>query len=184
MRWLTSSVGFVRGRSGVELALAFTLATFQVSLIVLLGAFLVFRLGSFKDLDTGTGILLFLWLWLTSFYWTLQAVVNIGVETLAGDPLPAMLAEGIKRGAMNGMVFFAGLLGGVLLFASVGLGGEGGVVEVASIVLFLLVYLVIGSAVAAIIGGALGFVFAVVYRVLLQFAKLVAGSGDVRPSRR
>jgi hypothetical protein len=181
LRWLTSKVGFVRARSGNELALAFALSSFQVSLLVLLFAFALFQAGSFGDFDTASGVLIFLWLWLTSFYWTLVAVSNIGVEALQGDPLPMMLAEGIKRGAMNGMTFFVGLLIGVFVVVSLGLSDIGGD-EVLSFLVFGLVYLMVGSIVAAIVGGALGFVFSVVYRILLAFARLVAGSEEAPPA--
>jgi len=176
LRSLTSSLDEVRAHSSLELALAFVMATFQVSLIVLLAALTIFASdGSFDDLDTVTGILAFVWLWAASFYWTLKAVGNMGVEALQGDPLPVMLAEGIKRGAMAGITFFAGLLLGIFFVVSLGLDEDPRGLEVLSFLLFAIVYLVIGSAVAGIVGGALGFVFAVMYRALLSFAKLVAG---------
>jgi hypothetical protein len=169
-------VKVLEAKTSTELTLAFVMATFQVSLIVLLAALAIFASGgSFDDLDTATGTLGFLWLWAASFYWTLKAVGNMGVDALKGDPLPLMLSEGIKRGAMAGITFFAGLLVGVFFVVSLGLDEDPRSLEILSFLVFAIVYLVIGSAVAGIVGGALGFVFAVLYRVLLSFAKLVAG---------
>jgi hypothetical protein len=183
LRWLTSSIAFVRGRSGAELALAFALSTFQAGALVVLIVALLFRGGSLgetlDDLDTSVGVAVFAWLWLTGFYCTLKAVVRMGLQSLRDDPLPDMLAGGIVWGGTNGVLFFLGVLLALVLYGAANFDSDGEPVLAAAVsaLAFAMVAVVIGSVVAWVFGAAAGFVFAVVHRVLLQLAKAVAGPG-------
>ena len=181
MRWLTSSIAFVRGRSAAELSLAFALSTFQAAALLVVILALLFRGGSLgetlEDLDTSVGVAVFAWLWLTGFYCTLKAVVRMGLDSLRDDPLPDMLAGGIVWGGANGLLFFLGVLLALVLYGAATFDSEGepALAGAVSALAFAMVAGVIGSVVAWVFGAAAGFVFAVVHRVLLQLAKGVAG---------
>ncbi len=178
-------------RSGAELTLAFALATFQTSVFVFVPLLLVFLKGDLGDqleeLDSRLGIALFLLLWLTTFYCTLRALGEVGLDTMRSDPTVAMLVKGAQWGAIDGMIFFVVLAVSILGYAVIGASGndhESAFIGTVSVILLGLTVTVVGGVVALIIGGIAGLIAAIIEVPLIYVAQALTGIEREPPPRR
>ena len=143
-------------------AYAFPLATFHVCLLVLTFIVLSYPdLAGIAELNTLLGLVVFALLWLATYYGTRWALADVHVHSLN-----VAMRRGIGGGARSGvLVVVVGLIP-VALAASFE-NPLGAVVVVG-------IYGTIGALVAAVVGGAIGFVFSLVDWMILT----VAGLGD------
>ncbi len=155
----------------------FALGTFHVVVLVLAGVLVVHASdglgGALEDLDTGFGLALFAFLWWVSVFVTRRALARFAVEGVVASHA---FRDGIVWGAVAGVLI---LLPGVIAVAALGLvRSEQPVEGVLVMAGVIAIYGGIGSAIAAMVGAAFGFVFAVLDLCLLLLAGLA-----IRPDR-
>lgn len=141
---------------------AFPLATFHVCVLVLVFVALAYPgMGGVDELNTALGLAIFGLLWAASFYGTAWALDDVRIHAI-----DVAFRRGIGGGARSGVIVaLAGVLPAALL------GSDGSVAGVLGIAL---IYGALATLAAALVGGAIGFVFS-----LLDWAILtIAGLGD------
>jgi hypothetical protein len=155
--------------------LTFCLSSFQASLFILVPIIILFRNGSLGsllgELSTPVGLALFLVLWAVSLYCSRRALRDLepaGENVGLRDLLEAASVWGGWTGAAFFLLALTPLLAGALILN----GGDGGANPV-QVVAFLLSVGFVGSAVAYLIGSAVGFIFGCLYAVLSRLVALV-----------
>lgn len=146
---------------------AFALGTFHASALLIVGILLAFSrggLGGLERLNTAIGLVAFGVLWAASVYATRWALR--GVHT---HHLDVALSRGIRGGIIAAwLVVGAGVLGLVsVALIREGLRNPG---QIGPILFVALFYATAGVLVGAIVGGAIGFLFAIVDWFILQAA--------------
>ena len=165
--------------------LVLALGTFQASLLLLLLVLAVFLAGDLGEtldgLDTAAGLGLFGLLWGSSLFCTRQALRSLLPHLGYRLPLDRVLGAAVVWGGFTGALFTL-----VLLYSVFGYnlltnseGQESGLMSVISIALFVPFLPLGASAVAWLVGAAVGFIFGILYVILL----LVSGSGPVANRR-
>lgn len=143
-------------------AYAFPLATFHVCLLVL--AFIALSypgLGGIAELNAALGLVVFALLWAVTYYGTRWALADVRVHAV-----DVAMYRGVAGGARSGaLLVLFGLLP-TLVFASI--------TNPLAALFILAVYGTLGLLIAAIVGGAIGFVFSLIDWVILT----IAGLGD------
>jgi hypothetical protein len=160
--------------SPIEVLLAAGLASFQTSGFLLLIVVLMYQGGSLGDVLAGSslpaGTLVFVFLWLTNFLCTLRAVRQVGVEHLQQAPFGRMLAQGMKWGGVNGVVFFLPPLTGLIIFIAARAIVTGEADALANVLAFGVLLGLLGAFASFLVGMIVGFAFAAVEAVLLGCA--------------
>ena len=165
------------------LMLAFGFGTFHavvLTLVLLLPLYLTTDLGeALAELNTAAGLAVFAALWATSVYCTRRALLQAGSERRDGMPAP-LLSNGIVWGGWNGVLFFWCLfVAGVLALLVIRI-GEDGLGQVAGILVFGITAWGVGTVLSAIVGGAVGFVFALLDMLLLATGRWVAEESPIK----
>ncbi len=155
---------------------AFALGTFHAGTLVVVGVLLAYRNGgveSLGDLNTVLGLGLFALLWAASVAGTEWALRDVRVHTL-----DVALRRGIAGGVRSALLVLVVVIVFVVASVPFGLTDEGGLAGLGNMLVVALyivgVYGVLGGVVAAVVGGAIGFVFAVIDWLVL----CLAGIGD------
>lgn len=156
---------------------AFALGTFHAAVLVVAGVLVAYAQGALDglgDLNTALGLALFALLWTASVAGTWWALRDVQVHSL-----DVALRRGIGGGIRSALIVLAAGLGFFVVAVPFGVSrdGEGlaGLGNALVTMLFILgFYGTLGAVVASIIGGAIGFVFAVLDWVILA----VAGIGN------
>ncbi|MCK9486492.1 MAG: hypothetical protein M0R73_07300 [Dehalococcoidia bacterium] len=157
---------------------AFALGTFHATALVVAAVLLAHARGGLDALDglnTMVGLALFALLWAASVAGTHWALRDVHVHAL-----DVALRRGVVGGGISGLIVLGVGLAVFAVLVPFGLvqteGGLAGLGNVVVTVLFIVgVYGVIGAVVAAVVGGALGFVFALVDWAILGAAGLGNG---------
>jgi hypothetical protein len=151
------------------------MGTFHVAVLAVvatLGAYVAGELGSLEELHPLVGLALFGVLWVGSVlgtYWALAGVHD--------HALHIAIQRGIGGGAIAGVFVFLTFLIGVALTVAVGRVVDGDTMTdvIAGALFVVAFYGAVGGLVAAIVGGAIGFIFSLVDWVILRLRGIDEG---------
>lgn len=143
-------------------AYAFPLATFHVCLLVLAFVALSYPgLAGLAELNALIGFAAFGVLWAASYYGTRWALSDVRVHAL-----DVAMRRGIGGGARSAILIVIGGLLPTAVFASI--------TDPLAALFVVAIYGTIGLLVAAVVGGAIGFIFSLMDWAILR----IAGLGD------
>jgi hypothetical protein len=148
--------------------LAFWLGTLHAALLMLVLVLLLHVRGDLGDtlasLNTLVGLALFALLWGVAVYATSRAIEGLDLLAPAFDEV---VRRGLKWGAMAGLLLFAPLAGLIVVgLTADALTGR----QDAAVFLVVPLYVVPGAILAALAGGATGFLAALVDTLILPLA--------------